>query len=63
MKQTFKEDLWEIANSYIGSEPKSGSWETEAEHEQRAIADHFRISMDQAKQLMIEELGFEEDLF
>lgn len=58
-----KEELWNIADSYTTSKPKSGDWKTETAAEQKEISEHFGISMDEAKQLMIDELGFEEDQF
>ena len=58
-----KDELWEIADSYTTSSPKSGSWSTETAAEQQEIADHFGISMDEAKQIMIDELGFGEEDF
>lgn len=58
-----KDELWEIADSYTVSSPKSGDWSTETAAEQQEIADHFGISMDEAKQIMIDELGFGEEDF
>jgi len=50
--------LWDIAESYTVSTPKSGDWDTELAHEQAEIAKQLKISMNDAKQLMIEQLGF-----
>lgn len=58
-----KDELWEIADSYTTSSPKSGDWNTETAAEQQEIADHFGISMEDAKQIMIDELGFDEGDF
>lgn len=55
--------LEEIANRYNTSKPVSGDWYKETEHELRAIASELGLSMKQAKQVMIDELGFEEDQF
>lgn len=58
-----KEKVWEIADSYTTSNPKSGDWDNETEAEQKEIAEALGISLDEAKQVMIDELGFEEDMF
>ena len=58
-----KDKLWEIAYRYNGADPVSGSWDTETEHELNAIARELHISKEEAKQLMIKELGFDEDMF
>jgi len=58
-----KEKVWEIADSYTTSNPKSGDWDNETEAEQKEIAEALGISLDDAKQVMIDELGFEEDMF
>lgn len=55
--------LWEISDRYTGDKPLSGSWETELEHEQRAIADELGVSMDEAKHLMLEHLEIPMDAF
>lgn len=55
--------LWEISDRYTGDTPLSGSWATELEHEQKAIADELGISMDEAKHLMIEHLEIPLDAF
>ena len=54
------DELVDIAERYNTSTPVSGSWDTELEHEQKAIADHFDISMEDAKQVMMDMLGFDE---
>lgn len=55
--------LYSIADRYTTTDPVSGDWSTEAIHEQKAIADEFGISMDEAKDIMITELGFSPDDF
>lgn len=55
------DDLWNIADSFVTSSPVSGDWNTEAAEEQQYIADHFDCSLEQAKQYMINYLGFEPD--
>lgn len=61
--EVISDKVWEIADRYNTSRPVSGDWATEIVHEQRAIAEELGISMREAKQLMIDELGFEEDHF
>lgn len=53
------DDLWSIADSFVTSNPVSGDWDTETAAEQQYIADHFDCSLEQAKQYMINYLGFE----
>lgn len=55
--------LWEISDRYIGDEPISGDWTTELEHEQRAISRELGVSMDMAKELMIDHLRIPESAF
>jgi len=55
------DDLWNIADSFVTSDPVSGDWGTETAAEQQYIADHFDCSLEQAKQYMINYLGFEPD--
>lgn len=55
------DDLWNIADSFVASQPVSGEWNTETAAEQQYIADHFDCSLEQAKQYMINYLGFEPD--
>ena len=55
--------LYDIADRYNTSSPVSGSWNTETEHEQRAIANEFNIPLKAAKDVMINILGFEEEMF
>ena len=57
-----KEKVWEIADRYNTSSPVSGDWATETAHEQRAIANELNISLSDAKQIMISELGFSEEM-
>lgn len=58
-----RDKVREIANRYVGSSPLSGDWNTETAHEQKAIADELGVSMNEAKQIMIDELGFDADMF
>ena len=55
--------LWEIADRYNSSSPLSGDWDSETDHEMNAISKELGVSKDKAKQLMIDELGFDEDMF
>ena len=55
--------LYDIADRYSTSSPVSGNWDTEIEHEQQAIADAFNISLEAAKKVMINILGFNEQDF
>ena len=57
------DELQMIAEKYTTSNPVSGDWDTETAAEQKDIADAFGISLEEAKQVMIEQLGFEEDMF
>ena len=52
--------LDEIANRYTTSDPVSGDWDKEEEHEQKAISDELGVSMEDAKQIMKDYLGFED---
>lgn len=54
--------LWEVIDKYNTSHPVSGRWEDETAHEQQTIADTFGISLADAKQIMIDELGFDPNL-
>ena len=58
-----QEELEMIAEKYTTSNPVSGDWDTETASEQKDISDAFGISMDDAKQVMIDYLGFAEDMF
>lgn len=58
-----QEELQTIAEKYTTSNPVSGDWDTETASEQKDISDAFGISMDDAKRVMIDYLGFEEDMF
>ena len=51
--------LHEIAERYVTSKPVSGDWDTELVHEQEAIANELDVTMEDAKLIMIEELGFD----
>ena len=55
--------LYDIVDIYNTSSPVSGSWDTEIEHEQHAIADAFNISLEAAKKVMINILGFDSNDF
>ena len=55
--------LWEISDRYVTSDPLSGDWATETEHEQKAISEELGVSMDEAKHLMIEHLEFPPEMF
>lgn len=55
--------LWEIADRYNTSKPVSGNWDNETEHELNAISKELGISKQEAKQLMIKELGFDDSMF
>ena len=55
--------LWEIADRYNTSKPISGDWRTEAKHEMNAISRELGVSKQDAKKLMIQELGFTPDMF
>lgn len=55
--------LMDIAEGYVVSRPVSGNWDTETEHEMKAIAKAFNISEKSAKALMINELGFDPSEF
>lgn len=58
-----EQELEEIVDRYNTSTPVSGDWDTETEHEQKAIASKFDLTMDEAKEVMKEKLGFEDDDF
>lgn len=55
--------LYEIADRYNTSSPVSGSWDKETAHEQSAISKELGLSMEEAKQVMIDQLGFTEEMF
>ena len=55
--------LYGIADRYNVSRPVSGDWDNETVHEQRAISKELGLSMEEAKQVMIDQLGFTEDMF
>ena len=52
--------LYEIADRYCTSSPVSGDWNTEIEHELKAIMEELGVSESEAKRLMIDVLGFDE---
>lgn len=53
----------EIADKYVTSKPVSGDWDTETTAEQKEISKTLGVSSDEAKKIMIDYLGFEEDMF
>lgn len=54
--------LYEVIDKYnANSQPISGDWDNETADEQQTIANEFGISLDDAKQVMIEILGFPAD--
>lgn len=55
--------LWEISDRYVTSTPLSGDWDTEVEHEQKAISEELGVSMEEAKHLMIKHLQFPPEVF
>lgn len=55
--------LYDVIDVYNSSTPVSGSWNTETEHEQKAIANALDVSLEDAKSIMIDYLGFKEDQF
>lgn len=57
------DDLMDIAESYVGSMPKSGSWDTETQAIIDEISQTFNISEGAAKNIMIDILGWEEEMF
>ena len=52
--------LEDIAEKYTTSQPVSGDWDTELDHELEEIAEALNVSEESAKALMINELGFTE---
>lgn len=58
-----EERLWEIAERYNTSDPVSGDWDTEVEHERQAIADELGLTLREAQMVMMDELGFTRDQF
>ena len=57
------DQLYDIADEYTSSSPILGDWDTEIFDEQKAIAEGMGISLKDAKYLMIQELGFTDDMF
>lgn len=55
--------LYKIADRYNVSRPISGDWDKETSHEQSAISKELGLSMEEAKQVMIDQLGFTDDMF
>jgi len=56
-----KQELFEVIDKYNTSDPVSGKWSLETMDEMQAIANHFGITLDEAKDIMINYLGFDED--
>jgi hypothetical protein len=54
--------LYEIADRYSSSTPVSGNWDTETQHEMKAIMEELGVSEEEAKKLMINVLGFDESM-
>ena len=52
--------LDEIADRYSASKPVSGDWSSETEHELNAISNELRVSRQEAIDLMVNYLGFDE---
>jgi len=48
-----------IADRYSTSKPVSGNWDTEAQHEMKAISKELNVSEDEAKSTMVNYLGFD----
>lgn len=55
--------LYDIAEIYNTSNPISGSWEHEVEHEQAAISRGLGVSLEEAKEIMKQYLGFDNSNF
>lgn len=55
--------LDDIAEIYNTSNPISGSWEHEVEHEQSAISKGLGVSIEEAKEIMKQYLGFDDSNF
>lgn len=55
--------LYDIAEIYNTSNPISGSWEHEVEHEQAAISRGLGVSLEEAKEIMKQYLGFDDSNF
>lgn len=63
-KKAIDEDkLYEIADRYNSSEPVSGDWNTELDHEIATIQKEFGLSKSEAKDAMKKYLGFTDDDF
>ena len=58
------EKVYKIVDMYNATSiPVSGSWDTETAHEQATIAKELHISLEDAKEIMIDYLGFDEGEF
>lgn len=55
--------VYDIADRYNASSPVSGNWDTETVHEMNAISDELGITPEEARQVMIDYLGFEDNMF
>lgn len=63
-KKAIDEDkMYEIADRYNSSEPVSGDWNTELDHEIATIQKEFGLSKSEAKDAMKKYLGFTDDDF
>lgn len=63
-KKAIDEDkMYEIAERYNSSEPVSGDWNTELDHEIATIQKEFGLSKSEAKDAMKKYLGFTDDDF
>lgn len=60
LDETQLKKLYDIAEIYNTSNPISGSWEHEVEHEQAAISKGLGVSIAEAKEIMKEYLGFDD---
>ena len=58
-----REALWDIADRYVTSDPISGDWTTETQHEMQAIQEELGVDEATAKRYMIEVLGFTPEEF
>lgn len=54
-----EEALYDLVDTYCTSFPISSSWETEAEHEIKAISKLFNTNEEITKFIMVQYLGFD----
>lgn len=57
------EAVWDIADSFCVSHPRYGDWDSDTREELVQIAEVLDCSTTEAKQVMKDVLGFEEDDF